>query len=312
MSDVVAGVQAGHRTRPSAQPTELPVAQPTRKLLLGLIGSGIQLSLTPQMHEHEGAAQGFRIHYQLIDLDAAGADVGALPDLLRAARIMGFRGLNVTYPCKQTVLPLLDEVAPDAARIGAVNTVVFREGRSCGHNTDVSGWSRAFRRSLPQADLSHVVVIGAGGAGAAVAHALAALGAERLSLTDPVEVRARELAESLRRSWPRLRASPARMDAQLLASASGVVQSSPVGMSKLPGLPADPSALPTSAWVSDVIYFPIETEFLRRAREHGCRVMDGGEMAVGQAVDAFELFTGAPADEARMRQRFHELLRARG
>ena len=124
------------------------------------------------MHEEEARCQGLALHYQLIDLDAAGVGVGALPTLIEAARIMGFAGLNITYPCKQAVIPLLDELSDEARAMGAVNTVVFRGGRAVGRNTDGSGWAWGFRRTLPQADLSRVVLLGAGGAGSAIAHAV--------------------------------------------------------------------------------------------------------------------------------------------
>ncbi|HZY16576.1 MAG TPA: shikimate dehydrogenase, partial [Ramlibacter sp.] len=138
------------------------------KLLVGLIGAGIQLSLTPAMQEEEARQHGLRLHYQLIDLDRTPGALQQLPALLTAARIMGFAGLNITYPCKQAVIPLLDALSPEAEAMGAVNTVVIRDGRLTGHNTDGPGWAWGFRRALPQADLARVVLLGAGGAGSAV------------------------------------------------------------------------------------------------------------------------------------------------
>src|SRR5690606_37504332 len=114
------------------------------------------------------------------DLDAAGVGVEVLPELLHAARLMGFAGLNVTYPCKQAVMPLLDALSDEARAIGAVNTVVRDGDRLVGHNTDGSGWSWGFRRALPDADLSKVVLVGAGGAGSACADAALRLGARAL------------------------------------------------------------------------------------------------------------------------------------
>ncbi|TMH40114.1 MAG: shikimate dehydrogenase, partial [Betaproteobacteria bacterium] len=163
-------------------------------LLLGLIGAGIQRSLSPALHEEEGRHHGLRVHYQLIDLDAAAAGVEALPALLSAVRIMGFAGINVTYPCKQAVMPLLDALSEEARAIGAVNTVVRDGSRLVGHNTDGSGWSWGFRRALPHADLSRVVLLGAGGAGSACADAVLRLGAERLIIVDKEGPRAAELA----------------------------------------------------------------------------------------------------------------------
>ena len=171
------------------------------KLLMGLIGAGIQRSLTPAMQEEEARQHGLRLHYQLIDLDVTGASVEALPTLISAARTMGFAGLNITYPCKQEVLPLLDELSDEAAAIGAVNTVVCRDGRLVGHNTDCSGWAWGFQRGLPHADLSRVVLLGTGGAGAAIAHAALRIGVEQLVLVDRDPQRAVLLAEQLNQRY---------------------------------------------------------------------------------------------------------------
>ena len=151
-------------------------------VLCGLIGAGIQRSLGPALHEEEARHQGLRLHYQRIDLATAGVGVEALPGLIQAARIIGFRGLNITYPCKQSVIPLLDELSDEARAIGAVNTVVREGDRLVGYNTDAPGWSWGFRRALPQADLSQVVLLGAGGAGSAVGYAALELGVAELSI----------------------------------------------------------------------------------------------------------------------------------
>lgn len=277
------------------------------KLLVGLIGAGIQLSLTPAMQEEEARHHGLRLHYQLIDLDLTPGAVDQLPSLLTAARIMGFAGLNVTYPCKQAVVPLLDELSPDARAMGAVNTVVVRGGRLIGHNTDGSGWAWGFRRALPDADLGCVVLLGAGGAGSAIAHAVLGLGAAQLRIVDVDGARAQALADALNaRHGPR---TVAQQDAaRALAGATGLIHATPTGMAKLPGLPIPAPLLRPSMWVSEVVYFPIETELLKAARAAGCRTVDGGTMAVGQAVGAFELFTGLAADAARMERHFRKLL----
>jgi shikimate dehydrogenase len=155
-----------------------------RKLLVGLIGAGIQRSLSPALQEEEARHHDVRLHYQLIDLDAAGAGNEALPGLIAAARIMGFAGLNITFPCKQAVMPLLDALSDEARAIGAVNTVVREGNQLVGYNTDGPGWSWGFQRALPEADLSRVVLVGAGGAGAACADAVLRLGARALVVVD--------------------------------------------------------------------------------------------------------------------------------
>ncbi|OYU98925.1 MAG: shikimate dehydrogenase, partial [Burkholderiales bacterium PBB5] len=179
-----------------------------RKLLLGLIGAGIQQSLTPAMQEAEAAAQGLRAHYQLIDLDRAGVGVEALPGLITAARTMGFAGLNITFPCKQAVIPLLDGLSDDARAMGAVNTVVFSGGRAIGH-----------------------------------AHAALRLGVGQLTLIDTEAVRAQALADSLNALYGSGRVQASTDVAAVLPTATGLVHATPTGMAKLPGLPLPASLL---------------------------------------------------------------------
>ncbi len=280
------------------------------KLLAGLIGAGIQQSLTPAMQEEEARQHGLRLHYQLIDLDRTPGSLQHLPALQQAARIMGCCGLNITFPCKQAVVPLLDELSPEARDMGAVNTVVIRDGRLSGHNTDGGGWAWGFRRALPDADLRCVALLGAGGAGSAIADAACRLGVQELRIVDADGPRAQALAAALGGRFA-TRVSARATAAEALEGATGLVHATPTGMAKMPGLPLPAALLRPSLWVSEVVYFPIETELLRTARSAGCRTADGGTMAVGQAVGAFELFTGRPADPARMERHFHRLLGAR-
>lgn len=281
------------------------------KVLIGLIGAGIQQSLSPAMHEEEARHHGLRLHYQLIDLDRTGEGIEALPTLIAAARTMGFAGLNITFPCKQAVLPLLDALSDEARAMGAVNTVVIRDGRLVGHNTDGSGWAWAFRRALPQADLSRVVLLGTGGAGSAIAHAVLQLGARQLLLVDRELARAQALADSLNALHGAGRVLAGGDVAEALQGATGLIHATPTGMSKLPGLPLDAALLHPALWVSEVVYFPLDTALLRAARAAGCPVADGGGMAVGQAIGAFELFTGRQADPERVAAHFRRLVAAR-
>ena len=282
------------------------------KLLAGLIGAGIQQSLTPAMQEEEARHHGLRLHYQLIDLDRTPGAPEQLPSLLTAARIMGFCGLNITFPCKQAVLPLLDDLSPEAAAMGAVNTVVLCDGRMVGHNTDGSGWAWGFRRALPEADLGCVVLLGAGGAGSAIADAACRMGVGvgELRIVDADFDRAQALAAALNRRFG-ARAVAVADVAQALEGATGLVHATPTGMAKLPGLPLPEELLRPELWVSEIVYFPMETELLRAARARGCRTVDGGTMAVGQAVGAFELFTGLQADPARVERHFRSLVAQR-
>jgi shikimate dehydrogenase len=254
----------------------MTVSTPHAKILVGLIGAGIGRSLSPAMHEAEALAQGLRLHYQLIDLDAAGRGPEALPGLMDAARVMGFAGLNITYPCKQAVIPLLDALSDEAAAMGAVNTVVFKDGKATGHNTDGSGWRWGFERALPGADLTRAVLLGAGGAGSAIAHAALRMGVQHLVLIDRDAARARALANALNARYGAGRASAGAAasagtstgvdtdtdtdTAQALSGATGLIHATPTGMDKLPGLPLPAELLHPGLWVSEVVYFPMETE----------------------------------------------------
>jgi len=280
---------------------------PPRRILAGLIGAGIQASRTPALHEHEGDAQGLRYLYRLIDLDHLHLDTSALSDLLRAAEQMNFTGLNITYPCKQVILPLLDELSPEARGIGAVNTVVWRDGKRIGHNTDCLGFAEGFRRGLSDAARKRVVQMGAGGAGAAVAHALLGEGVGQLSIFDVDAERARSLANNLNQHFGDGRAQAGNDLDSAMAEADGLVNTTPMGMAKLPGMPVPLSTLRSELWVAEIVYFPLETELLRNARALGCRTLDGGNMAVFQAVKAFELFSGEVADADRMLAHFQSM-----
>jgi quinate/shikimate dehydrogenase (NAD+) len=286
-----------------------PTVQTQGAFLVGLIGAGIQASLTPAMHEREGAAQGLRYIYRLIDLTTLGLGAEALAELVTAAQRMGFAGLNITHPCKQSVIPLLDDLSDDARALGAVNTVVLKDGKRVGHNTDWFGFAENFRRGLPDTPRDHVVQLGAGGAGSAVAHAALTCGVKKLTIVDTVAERAKAVAEGRAARFGRDRisvAGPADV-AAALETADGLINTTPIGMVKYPGLPLSAALLRPDLWVAEIIYFPLETELLRTARALGCRTLDGGGMAVFQAAEAFRLFTGIEPDAQRMLQHFAAL-----
>ncbi|HUO20901.1 MAG TPA: shikimate dehydrogenase [Caulobacteraceae bacterium] len=274
------------------------------RILTGLIGAGIQQSRSPFMHEAEASALGLDLRYSLFDLKAMGLGAEALPQVLDEAQRQGLAGVNVTHPCKQAVIPLLDAVTLEAAAIGAVNTVVFSDGRRTGHNTDAWGFGEAFRRRMPGAPLGRVLQLGAGGAGAATAHALLALGVERLAILDADVARARALAAKMAATFGAGRVDAVTDLAGALADSQGLVHATPTGMADHPGLPLPATLLRPDLWVAEVVYFPLETELLAQARARGCRAIDGGGMAVFQAAKAFELFTGIAPDTERMLARF--------
>lgn len=264
---------------------------------VGLIGKGIQASRTPRMHVEEAAAQGVALRYDLIDPDAMSGGEPRLEAMLDEAEAAGFAGVNVTFPYKKAVMAHLDTLSASASKVGAVNTVVFEGGQRHGHNTDFLGFADAVRLGLAGAAMETVLLLGAGGAGGAVAHALKSLGVAQLLIHDIDAAAAEALADDV--------AGAVVTDlAHAAAAAEGIVNATPMGMAKLPGTAIEPGLIEPRHWVSDIVYFPLETELLRLARATGCRTLDGAAMAVFQAVRAFALFTGRSADPARMRAAF--------
>jgi shikimate dehydrogenase len=286
--------------------------QEPRSYLSALIGQGVRPSLTPELHEREAERHWLRYVYKTIDLDDRRTAPERLRELLDHAIELGFDGLNVTHPVKQAMVPLVDRASREVEAIGALNTVVIRDGGTAGHNTDVTGFGTAFRAGLPDASLESVVLLGAGGAGTAVGHALAGLGARHLVVHDPDASRADQLVASVRGlDHDLVVETVARPDlAAAVATASGVVNATPVGMAAHPGTPLPPDLLTPSLWVADIVYRPLLTELLSEATTRGCQTLNGAGMAVHQAADAFELFTGRPAHRDAMLRDFDQMVAA--
>jgi shikimate dehydrogenase len=294
---------------PTSRAAVKAVTDDERSFALGLVGVGIGASLTPAMQVREARKSSLSLSYRRIDVDGLGLEADAVGEVLTWAGRLGFDGLNITYPFKQAVVPLLDELSQDALDLGAVNTVLFRGGRMLGRNTDWSGYGRAFRHELPEAVHDRVVVVGAGGAGVAVGYSLLEQGAEHLVVADKDVERAQACVVRLAKRFGDSRVAPATVDdlREALEDAHGLVNATPVGMQGYPGLPVPADVLRSDLWVSDVVYVPLETELISRAREQGCRVLQGGGMAVHQAAGAFEYFTGRPPDVDRMARHFAQL-----
>ena len=245
------------------------------RVLIGLIGANIMGSLSPALFAGAFAAAGIDGFYHLIDVDRLPGR--RLPQLLDALKAAGFAGANITYPFKQDVMALLDAVDPEAAQTGAINTVAIApDGRATGYNFDRRGWRHGFEE-----------IFGRDGA------------------------RATTLKNDLAKYYG---ASRCRVTSDLaadIAAADGVVNATQVGMRGFPGNPVPVSALSATHWCADVVYTPIETEFIRAAAAKGCRVMTGAGMCVHQAVEAFRLFTGVEPDLARLHRAFATALAAR-
>lgn len=278
---------------------------PAKTYLTGLIGAELAGSLSPPLHNAGFAALGVHGLYRPIDIALQNLAAGDLPDLLQALRRMTFDGFGVTHPFKTAILAHLDDIAPDAAAMGAVNTVAVREGRMIGHNTDWLGFAAQYRAvQSAGADGGPVLVLGAGGAGRAVLYALKKAGVSDIRLHDPDIA----LADKLARGDEKVTVVGDPRDAA--GEVVGIVNASTIGMHGKGGLPLEADAIRPHHWVADVVYFPVETPLINFARSLGCRVATGDIMCLEQALAGFEIMTGLAPDRAAMTARFAELLSA--
>jgi len=284
----------------------------TRRMLIGLIGANIQGSMSPALFADAFAAAGIDGYYHLLDADRLAER--RLPQLLGAVKTAGFAGVNVTYPFKQDIIPLLDAVDAEAFEVGAVNTVsIAPDGHTTGYNFDRRGWRNSFLEVLgpDSAEGKTVVQVGAGGAGRAVAFALMDLGVAVLILHDVDRARADALKSQLASQYGTSRCRIVGSLEQDIARADGIVNATQVGMRGFPGCPVPVAAIKAGHWAADVIYTPMQTAFLSAAAGKGARALNGGGMCVHQAVAAFQCLTGVTPDVARLHRTFAAAVAAR-
>ena len=265
---------------------------------LGLIGDPIAGSRAPALHEAAGRLTGLRVTYDRLVPRELGRD---FETVFEDARRAGYRGLNVTHPYKERVVPLLRVPDPRVARLGAINTVVFGADGPEGHNTDWSGFAACYRRRRGDRPAGRVCVVGAGGVGRAVAFALLDLGASELRLVERDLARAEALACALRDAAPGLPVRATGDVAEGAAGASGLLNCTPVGMAGHEGTPVPRGMMAGAEWAFDAVYTPPDTPFLRDAEAQGLAVVPGEELFLHQGLHAFEVFHGRPVDEARLR-----------
>lgn len=265
---------------------------------LGLIGDNIAASQSPRLHELAGRLTGIEVAYQLLIPHQRGQDFQQVFD---AARAEGLRGLNITYPYKERVVPLVEIPDPRVVALGACNTVLFTEKGPQGHNTDWSGFMAAYRRVMGDAAPGVVCMVGAGGVGKAVAFGLLALGMTELRLVERDLPKAEALAQALRRADPTLKVSTNAEVAAGAAGASGLINCTPVGMIGYEGTPVPADLMAGAAWAFDAVYTPVDTRFLKDAEAAGLRIISGYELYFYQGLHAYELFHGRPIPEALLR-----------
>ncbi len=264
-----------------------------------VIGHPIGHTLSPAMHNAAFRALGRNAVYLALDIEP-----DRVLECLRAMAAMGFGGVNVTVPHKETVFRGLDRLDDSARRVGAVNTVQFTPGGLVGHSTDAEGFLRATQEAFGRGPAGlPVFVLGAGGAGRTVALECARTGAASVTVSDVDAARAERLAAEIGAAAPGVRASAvAAAEAASAAAACGlVVQATPVGMKAGDMSPLPPAAFGPGALAFDLVYGVPETPFMRAAREGGAKAANGLGMLLHQGARSFEIWTGVtpPVDVMR-------------
>ncbi len=282
----------------AAMSTSVPEAGAV--IRLGLIGDNIGDSRSPDLHRLAGRLCGLEVRYDLL----VPAELGrSFEDVFDACRQDGTRGVNITYPYKERVVDRLALRNPDVARIGSANTAVFTHGGAAGYNTDYLGFIAAYRSRFAERPPGRVAIVGAGGVGRAIAFALAALGATALALFDADGDRAGRLAAALNDAGRLPDVQAVRQLAEALDGAEGVVNCTPLGMAGKPGSAIPAELLGGQRWAFDAVYTPVDTQFLRAARQAAIETLSGYELFFWQGIKAFELFTGrTPPLDALRRQ----------
>jgi shikimate dehydrogenase len=265
--------------------------------MLGIIGNPISHTMSPRMHNAELKRLG--LDYVYVAWQVAAENV---PDVLRAMRALNIVGINVTIPHKEAVLPLLDEVVPDARIVGAVNTIKNDGGRLIGYNTDVPGWSADISQDIQLAG-KRICVLGAGGAARAVCIASGNAGAAELLIVNRTAARKEQLATEVQRHFPAMNVRAITFDElgaqQAIALNDVVVNTTPIGMKSQPGCPIPKEWLRPHQYVYDTIYSTTDTQLMKAARSTGCTVRGGSGMLVRQGALSFQIWTGVePSIEA--------------
>jgi len=273
--------------------------------IYGIFGHPVKHSLSPVMHNSGFQALGLNSVYVAFDIEPE-----KIGEATRAIRTMGIKGINITIPHKQSIIPFLDEVSPDARLTGAVNTVKNENGKLSGYNTDVGGFLRAVKEDL---DFSPggktLLLVGAGGAARAVMSAFCMKGAAVIYITDIIHERAAILAKEFKDNFESITIEPLALDNQdviegKLSVADMLVNASPAGMDGVGKLDIPLSRLNKNAVVYDLVYKPTETNLLLGARELGHKASGGLSMLLYQGAESFEIWTGEKAPVEVMKRSF--------
>lgn len=272
-------------------------------LKLGLIGDNIAQSKAPLLHRLAGAQHGMHVTYDRLVPAEIGADFDAV---FEGCPGQGYRGLNITYPYKERAAAKVGIDDPLVRAMGAVNTILFEDGRAKGYNTDYTGFVEAYRSVRGERTPGVACLIGTGGVGRAMAFGLVALGASEIRLVDKDRGKAEALLADLATLDHAVDVRVFEGVSDAADGATGLLNGTPVGMVGYEGTPLPRAMMAGAEWAFDAIYTPLDTQFLRDAEAEGLRVISGYELFIYQGIDAWALFSGRTLDEDRLRAELAE------
>ncbi|MFQ5614635.1 MAG: shikimate dehydrogenase [Anaerolineae bacterium] len=271
--------------------------------LVGLIGWPVEHSLSPAMHNAAFTAQ--HLDWAYVPLPVLPEDLARALDGLKA---LNFVGVNVTIPHKQAVMRYLHQISDVAQSIGAVNTIVIKDGNLYGYNTDRVGFLESLREEEFEPAGKRCIILGAGGAARAVAFALANEGAESIFILNRTVERAEFLVEDLVSHYANVRFASQKLARETLLPLNDgvdlIVNTTSLGMQPQVNRSPWPDDLPIppQATVCDLVYNPVNTRFLQQAAAAGARTIDGVGMLVHQGATAYRFWTGRAAPVEAMRR----------
>lgn len=261
---------------------------------LGLIGKAIMNSSSPDLHVRLGQLTDIPTTYDLFDANEQ--PIESLESQLKKVIAAGYRGVNVTFPWKETAVKLATRPSVGAKMVGAANTLVFENGEIIAENTDFTGFMSGFRATLGERKPGRVLLMGTGGVGKAVAFGLGQLGASEVILMDLDNTKSHQLADELQQQGFAASTISAAQLAETVPHCDGLVNCTPIGHEKSPGCPIPAELVQAHHWIFDAVYVPAVTEFITAAKQAGAAVVSGVSLFVFQGVDAFKLFC---EDEAK-------------
>ncbi|MGG4264316.1 shikimate dehydrogenase [Peribacillus simplex] len=266
------------------------------KKIYGVMGDPIAHSMSPDIHNDAFEKENIEAVYHHFHVTKEG-----LNDAVKGMKALGIEGFNITIPHKASIIPFLDEVDELALAIGAVNTVVNKNGRFIGYNTDGKGFFKSLCDEISgDIKAKKTLVIGAGGAARAIYFTLVKEGVKQVDIANRTKERAAQLVSDC--PYDKVSKALSIIEAEeSLSQYDLIIQTTSSGMSpELDHSPLKVGQLKTGAIVSDIIYNPLQTKLLREAGEKGAETQNGLGMFINQAALAFEIWTGVMPDTARM------------